>query len=178
MARHTVERTDSDPAARGLTGRGWRLRTCVLVSLAIVVLGAGPVLFMTALALHFLEPMQPGYWDERREALLEFASQVEPTIDAIRAYSDVNRAPPESLVPRYLDAVPDVEFRGNPLQYTAYDPQRDTWAPDGVTWSLWIDCSIGILNFDTFFYWPTEEYPTFGYSGRIEPMGSWAYVHE
>jgi hypothetical protein len=34
------------------------------------------------------------------------------------------------------------------------------------------------LNWDVFFYWPTEDYPPRAYGGRVERIGRWAYVHE
>jgi hypothetical protein len=45
-------------------------------------------------------------------------------------------------------------------------------------WELRIECSRGIINWDVFFYWPTQDYPTTLYGGGIERIGNWAYVHE
>jgi len=45
-------------------------------------------------------------------------------------------------------------------------------------WELRIKCSNGVVNWDVFFYWPTEEYPKQIYGGRTELIGRWAYVHE
>lgn len=45
-------------------------------------------------------------------------------------------------------------------------------------WELRIPCALGILNWDVFFYWPTERYPEQLYDGGIERIGHWAYVHE
>jgi hypothetical protein len=45
-------------------------------------------------------------------------------------------------------------------------------------WELRIPCSVGILNWDVFFYWPTGRYPEQAYGGRTERIGRWAYVHE
>ncbi|MDQ5935721.1 MAG: hypothetical protein QG574_3036, partial [Cyanobacteriota bacterium erpe_2018_sw_21hr_WHONDRS-SW48-000092_B_bin.40] len=38
--------------------------------------------------------------------------------------------------------------------------------------------SIGMLNWDVFYYLPTEKYPEHDYGGSIEPIKNWAYVHE
>lgn len=46
------------------------------------------------------------------------------------------------------------------------------------SWELSIPCSRGVLNWDVFFYWPTEKYPKSIYGGSVERMGRWAYVHE
>ncbi|HXF48942.1 MAG TPA: hypothetical protein VNL73_05910 [Verrucomicrobiae bacterium] len=45
-------------------------------------------------------------------------------------------------------------------------------------WELRIQCSLGIMNWDVFFYWPTEHYPEEIYGGWVEKIGKWAYVHE
>lgn len=45
-------------------------------------------------------------------------------------------------------------------------------------WELSIACSTGFLNWDVFFYWPSQQYPEHIYGGSVERMGRWAYVHE
>ena len=45
-------------------------------------------------------------------------------------------------------------------------------------WELQIPCSNGFLNWDVFFYWPSEEYPDHVYGGWVERIKNWAYVHE
>jgi hypothetical protein len=45
-------------------------------------------------------------------------------------------------------------------------------------WELRIDCPRGMLNWDVFFYWPTQRYPNQIYGGSVERIGQWAYVHE
>jgi hypothetical protein len=45
-------------------------------------------------------------------------------------------------------------------------------------WELRVPCSRGILNWDLFFYWPGQRYPSVGYGGSIERIADWAYVHE
>ena len=45
-------------------------------------------------------------------------------------------------------------------------------------WELRIQCSSGMVNWDVFFYWPTERYPEEIYGGWVEKIGKWAYVHE
>jgi len=57
-------------------------------------------------------------------------------------------------------------------------------SPDGsrtlidTEWELSVPCSRGVLNWDVFFYWPSEIYPDRLYGGSIERIDSWAYVHE
>lgn len=45
-------------------------------------------------------------------------------------------------------------------------------------WELRVNCGLGFLNWDVFFYWPTEDYPNQIYGGGVEKMANWAYVHE
>ena len=45
-------------------------------------------------------------------------------------------------------------------------------------WELRINCSWGLLNWEVFFYWPTQQYPGYIYGGSVERIGNWAYVHE
>ena len=47
----------------------------------------------------------------------------------------------------------------------------------GAPWELRINCPTGLLNHDTFIYWPTEKYPQHLYGGNTESIGEWAYVH-
>ena len=56
-------------------------------------------------------------------------------------------------------------------------------APDGhrvvqnAPWELRINCSTGLLNHDSFVYWPTQNYPQRLYGGNTESIGRWVYVH-
>ncbi len=47
----------------------------------------------------------------------------------------------------------------------------------GAAWELRINCPTGLLNHDTFIYWPTQKYPQHLYGGSTEPIGQWVYVH-
>lgn len=47
----------------------------------------------------------------------------------------------------------------------------------GTPWELRIHCPTGLLNHDSFVYWPTREYPPHLYGGWTEPVGEWVYVH-
>ena len=49
---------------------------------------------------------------------------------------------------------------------------------DGNPWVLYVDASLGILNWDMFLYFPKQNYPEVGYGGGLEKVGDWAYVHE
>lgn len=46
-------------------------------------------------------------------------------------------------------------------------------------WELQVEkCSDFRWAWDSFFYWPTEDYPEHVYGGSTELIGKWAYVHE
>jgi hypothetical protein len=47
----------------------------------------------------------------------------------------------------------------------------------GAPWELRIKCATGLLNHDSFVYWPTRTYPQHLYGGRTEPIGGWVYIH-
>ena len=47
----------------------------------------------------------------------------------------------------------------------------------GARWELRVNCPTGLLNHDTFIYWPTQNYPQHLYGGNTEPIGRWVYVH-
>jgi len=47
----------------------------------------------------------------------------------------------------------------------------------GAPWELRINCPTGLLNHDTFIYWPTQNYPQHLYGGNTESLDGWAYVH-
>lgn len=55
--------------------------------------------------------------------------------------------------------------------------------PDGsravhsAPWELRVNCPTGLLNHDTFVFWPTGNYPQHLYGGTAEPVGRWVYVH-
>jgi len=56
-------------------------------------------------------------------------------------------------------------------------PPDGTRVVHGPPWELRIDCPTGLLNHDTFVYWPTQKYPRDLYGGNTESMGRWVYVH-
>lgn len=65
-----------------------------------------------------------------------------------------------------MGAYPAYEYR-YPVDDKRYGP-----------WELSVPCSIGLLNWDIFFYWPSKNYPDHTYGGYTKKIGDWAYVHE
>lgn len=85
---------------------------------------------------------------------------------------------------RRLRMVRDLAAR-HPLEGLPLDKVTELLGPpDGQSvyrdspWELRVPCSLGLLNWDVFFYWPTKAYPRRTYGGRVERIGDWAYVHE
>ncbi|MBI2302956.1 MAG: hypothetical protein HYU66_28960 [Armatimonadetes bacterium] len=116
-------------------------------------------------------------WHHRMANFAAAAERASPLVQAIGRFERDHRRPPKvlgELVPRYLPTVPDTGMCGyRDFRYKA--PATDGDPPD--RWELWIDCGWG-MNFDMLYYQPLERYPEHGHGGRIERVGSWAYVHE
>jgi hypothetical protein len=49
---------------------------------------------------------------------------------------------------------------------------------EGNEWILEVRASNGVMNWDSFLYFPNQNYPSAGYGGVVERMGEWAYIHE
>ena len=77
-------------------------------------------------------------------------------------------------------ALPDT-FRLNGMPRGVFEsllgPPDGSRIVHGAPWELRINCPTGLLNHDTFIYWPTQKYPQNLYGGNTEPIGRWVYVH-
>lgn len=104
----------------------------------------------------------------------QMAERTKPLIAAIRKFEkEEGRAPAElkELVPKYIAAVPSTGIGAYPeYRYEKLEKDSDPW-------ELRVDCSRGPLNWDEFYYRPSEKYGK-RYGGWVEPMGTWAYFHE
>lgn len=112
-----------------------------------------------------------------RAEVAAVADRGQPLVDAITAFTADDGRPPRSLgelVPGHIAAIPPTgigrwpEFRyvvGKPADY------------DGNEWVLVVTPPCN-TSFDQFFYFPRQNYPTHGYGGGIERVGTWGYVHE
>ncbi len=116
----------------------------------------------------------------RMIGMRDFTIRAKPLVAAIHQYEQDHHAPPESLqnlVPEYLPAIPSTGMGAYPeFQYStgANCRRRNHENP----WTLSVLTSIGILNWDRLLYFPRQNYPEHGYSGTLERVGDWAYVHE
>lgn len=111
----------------------------------------------------------------RTKAFSELGKRFEPLILAIKSYEKENGSPPKQLVdlvPKYIAAVPTSTGMG---AYSRYDYNV---LKEDAPWELRVGCSMSPLNWDVFYYWPTEKYPELSDGGWNEPIGNWSYVHE
>ncbi|MCZ6598532.1 MAG: hypothetical protein O7B99_12895 [Planctomycetota bacterium] len=114
----------------------------------------------------------------RARSFRALAERSQPLVDAIARYHRHQDFPPSSLaalVPEYLDEIPGTGIDPYPeYRYLVLEEGSRFETP----WELRVPCGRGLLNWDVFVYWPSEEYPSAMYGGTVERMGAWAYVHE
>ena len=79
-------------------------------------------------------------------------------------------------MPEFIDEVPWTHLGEYPYYKYLSEPDSQYWG--GNPWVLYVDCGQAMLNFDRFIYLPKQNYPKNGYGGSLEPINSWAYVHE
>ncbi len=118
----------------------------------------------------------------RSSAFARAANNGEPIISALAKHNKDNGKYPEKLselTPKYLPDTPWTGLIGYPdfYYYKNVDWRKDA---DGnhPGYELGIQCGAAILDFDWFFYWPSEKYPDNIEGNGIERIGKWAYVHE
>ncbi len=117
----------------------------------------------------------------RTKQFEDLADRSRPLIAAIALFEKDHGRPPaklELLVPKYINEIPNTGMGAYPkyeYKVSSTEPGPDHLA---ASWELSVPCSVGILNWDVFYYLPTEKYPKHDYGGYIEPIKNWAYVHE
>lgn len=107
------------------------------------------------------------------------AERAQPLVDAITRFAQERRKPPaklEDLVPAFLSEVPGTGVSAYPR--FEFDQVGGEGQPHGSDWELRVSCPKGVLNWDVFFYWPSQDYPQQIYGGSVQRIGTWAYVHE
>jgi len=110
----------------------------------------------------------------RNEQLLDVTERARPLIDAISAYQADHGRPPatlDELVPKYLDRIPETGIGARPtFHYVTNHP-----GPlHGNPWVLGATPPTPIMGFDSFHYFPRQNYSEAGYV----PMGDWGYFHD
>ena len=85
-----------------------------------------------------------------------------------------NGRPPDSLdelVPDYLDHVPGTGVGVHPhFHYFKVDPKTHR----GNVWVLHGPCPSVVMAFDSFTYYPLQNYEQFG----LSPIGNWGYFQD
>lgn len=144
----------------------WRRRACLATALLCGV-------FVSAVVLGFQVSMKIKLNMFRALASSDTASTL---VTAIHRFQDDRSNPPGSLtdlIPQFLSAVPSTGMVG----YPEFKYRTDT-TDNGNPWRLEVQCGGPGINFDILLYLPNQNYPPYGYGGRLERMGRWAYVHE
>lgn len=120
-------------------------------------------------------------WWARRAGVRNIAEHAAPIVIGVTRFAQEQGHPPfalDELIPDYLDQIPNTGLRGCPD--FAYKMLEDV-VPHGVEaggWELRVLCPTGMLNWDTYLFWPSGAYPLQTHGGSAERIGSWAYVHE
>jgi uncharacterized membrane protein YhaH (DUF805 family) len=117
--------------------------------------------------------------DVRHNGFVSLAQRSRPLVMAIQQFETKYGKPPENLeqlVPDFLPDVPKTGIGAYPnYEYVVVD---DKTAYEGNPWVLKVNTPHGGINWDTFLYFPKQNYPKTGYGGVLVRIEDWAYVHE
>lgn len=118
----------------------------------------------------------------RMAGMRDFAQRSETLVKAIKQYEKDHMESPhnlDELVPKYLAARPGTGMAAYP-EYTYHRRGEEVdHFLHGNPWALSVFTPKGWgLSFDMMIYLPNQNYPRQGYSGTLERVGAWAYVHE
>jgi len=159
-----------------------------LIALAIALkrrsISAGALALALALACASVAVVPASWhisWWVRRASVRNIAEHAAPIVIGIDLFAKEQGRPPlvlEEMIPDYLDEVPNTGLRGCPdFAYEVLDDSVSDTAEAGG-WELRVLCPAGMLNWDTYLYWPSGAYPERAHGGWVERIDSWAYVHE
>ena len=113
----------------------------------------------------------------RMNGFRSLAQRSAPLVEAIKAYERANGHPPptlESIVPEYLPSIPGTGMGAYP-KYRYVVGREELY--DGNPWILMVFTPSGILNFDKFLYYPSQDYGSWC-GDPLERVADWAYLHE
>ena len=136
-------------------------------------------LIASILMLSLAIPLMPVAGKVRMQAFRRLESRSAGLVAAIATYEKEHGAPPgqlTDLVPRYLNAVPSTQIGAYPAYSYVSGSDARKWNDN--PWVLYVETPSGVLNWDMFLYFPRQNYPSKGYGGHLERIGTWAYVHE
>jgi hypothetical protein len=115
----------------------------------------------------------------RMNAFYRLAIRSKPLVATIQQYSNDEGHPPASLqnlVPKYLSEIPTTRMGAYPK--FEYKCSKTPEQFSGNPWILSVPCPIGMLNWDEFFYFPQQNYPTVGYGGHFRRLGVSSRVND
>lgn len=125
----------------------------------------------------YLSSHLTSHWPTRRAGLEAAAARAKPLIAAIERYkTDEGHAPEDlqDLVPRYIARVPPTGM----VSYPDFRYSRADWGEGALQfYTLRVQTGFA-LSYESFNYLSDREYPARLYSGRVERIGDWAYVHK
>lgn len=118
----------------------------------------------------------------RMSGMRDFVQRSEPLIQAIMQYKkDSGEAPHRlaDLVPKYVAVHPSTGMAAYPEYRYHRDGDENDYFLRGNPWALSVSTPQGWrFNWDMMIYLPNQNYPERAYSGVLERVGAWAYVHE
>lgn len=160
-------------------GGGWYLLGFLLFPL--ILMQRERILRIVAVVLFFATAVMAGtskWMDSWRVNSLErVAANAVPLIRAIDAYySNEGEYPKElkTLVPEYLDYIPDTGALG----YPEYKYEVAAFHNDLMHYELSLFKRTWTTQWDSFIYWPHRPYPEYLYQGYVHPIGDWAYIYQ
>ena len=150
----------------------WRIRFILLSVLSIMCL-------LIQVGLYHIMPQF------KHNACRTIVSRSQVLVDAISSYQRDHNSYPESLetlVPAYIDKIPETGIRGFPyFEYEILSPAEYKYPIPEMgnkpIWELRVKLER-VFKWDRVFYWPVDKYPALIYGGEVEKIGNWAYVNE
>lgn len=114
----------------------------------------------------------------RIEAFRQLAARRALLVSTIERFEQEHHRPPtglSELVPGYLPSIPST---GMPV-YPDYEFEIGYAGSEfDDRWRSFVQTPSAGINWDQFYYIPSQNYPENGFGGSIEKVGGWAYVHE
>ena len=123
------------------------------------------------------------YFHSRDWGARHAADRGNQIVEAINRYQASEGKLPDTLkdlVPRELEWVPNTGMIGY-RSFHYFGPVDEAVAKDEQRLFATYEIRVNLykfLQFDSLVYWPEGNYPDFMYSGWVERIGDWAYVHE
>jgi hypothetical protein len=106
----------------------------------------------------------------------KLGANMAPVIGAIPRFEAVHGRLPDSLGELSPIFVAELPRGAERVQYVreGVPAKRELY---GNRWMLWSNAAWG-MGFDSFVYFPNQQYPVYMFGGGPERVGEWVYVHE